>query len=92
MADRIDQLPVQTEKPNNIDLEAIKHLFANSNDKSNDKVDVKKLIVPVILFLLLSLPVVDSLFKNTISDSSLVLLFVKALVFIVVLFIVQTLV
>ena len=89
MADRIDQLPSQSEKPDNIDLEAIKHLFANSNDK--DKGDVKKFIVPVILFLLLSLPFVDSLFKSTISDSSLVLLFTKAVVFIVILFIVQTL-
>jgi len=86
MADRIDQLPNQQEKPNDIDLEAIRHLFGNSNTK----IDVKKFIVPVILFLLLSLPMVDSLLKATISDSSIVLLFVKALVFLVILFIVQT--
>jgi NADH:ubiquinone oxidoreductase subunit 3 (subunit A) len=85
MADRIDQLPNQQENPNDIDLEAIRHLFGNSNTK----IDVKKFIVPVILFLLLSLPMVDSLFKATISDSSIVLLFVKALVFLVILFIVQ---
>lgn len=89
MADRIDQLPPTTEKPSNIDMNAMRELFGNSATGTQSKVNLNKLIVPAAVFIILSLPMVDNLLKSTVSDSEMMIIFTKTVAFLIVLLVLQ---
>lgn len=80
MADRIDQLPNKNQPPNNIDIQAMQQLFKNTNQNKSG-FNIKNALIPTIVFILLSLPLVDSLIKTHIGDSDTLSLFIKAVIF-----------
>lgn len=79
-SDRIDQLPTITQKPTSIDLAAINNLFKQQQSQTS----FKKTLIPVGLFVLLSLPYVDNLIKANVTESELLGLFAKAVVFLAI--------
>jgi len=80
MSDRIDELPRTSEKPSILDTKIMNDLFNDSTKKTN----WKSILLLSLLFIVLSLPVVDKFLKN-ISDSELVILLAKTTVFVVIL-------
>ena len=84
MADRISNLPPSQEKPSDIDLNVMRDVFGDGATVANS-LQLKKLIIPTILFVVLSLPIVDRLLKNLVSDSPILIMFTKTLVFLIVL-------
>lgn len=86
--DRIDQL-TGTRTPTNLDIEAMKQLFRANEKKSTSGKDV---LLPTLLFVLLSLPIVDSAIRAKITDSNLLVLFSKALAFLLIYYIIRLIV
>lgn len=88
MADRIDQLPNNNQEPNSIDLEAIQQLFKSNQPKPG--LNLKKALIPTLVFALLNLPFVDTLIKNNVTESEMASLLVKAVAFYIIYVIVET--
>jgi hypothetical protein len=84
MADRISNLPPSQEKPSDIDVNVMRDVFGDGATVAKS-LQLKKLIIPTILFVVLSLPMVDKLLKNVVSDSPILIMFAKTLVFLIVL-------
>ena len=84
MADRISNLPPSREKPSDIDVNVMRSVFGESVTVAKS-LELKKLIIPTVLFVVLSLPMVDKLLKNVVSDSPTVIMFAKTLLFLIVL-------
>lgn len=91
MADRIDQLPPSMENPTKVDTNAMNEIFENSEAVAHvaKKMNWKNLIIPLIVFIVLSLPPVDTLFLNMLSQSEITALFAKTAVFLIVSLILQ---
>lgn len=81
-SDRIDQLPTTAQKPTSIDLAAINNLFKQQQQQSKNS--LMKTLIPVGLFVLLSLPFVDNMIKANVTESEMLGLFAKAVVFLVI--------
>jgi hypothetical protein len=88
MADRIANLPPSQERPSDIDVNVMRDVFGDGVAVANS-LQLKKLIIPAILFVVLSLPMVDNLLKNVVPDSEIVIMFVKTLIFLIVLVVLQ---
>lgn len=88
MADRIANLPPSQEHPSDIDVNVMRDVFGDGAAVAKS-LQLKKLIIPAILFVVLSLPMVDNLLKNVVPDSEMVIMFVKTLIFLVVLVVLQ---
>lgn len=88
MADRIANLPPSQEQPSDIDVNVMRDVFGDGAAVAKS-LQLKKLIIPAILFVVLSLPMVDNLLKNVVPDSEMVLMFVKTLIFLSVLVVLQ---
>lgn len=88
MADRIANLPPSQEQPSDIDVNVMRDVFGDGAAVAKS-VQLKKLIIPAILFLVLSLPMVDNLLENVVPNSEMVLMFVKTLIFLIVLVVLQ---
>ena len=88
MADRIENLPSSNEKPSNIDLNIMKEVFGEGMTVAQT-LEIKKILIPAILFIVLSLPMMNKLLKNVIPDSEFFLMFVKTLIFIIVMVLLQ---
>lgn len=88
MADRIANLPSSQEQPSDIDVNVMRDVFGEGAVVAKS-LQLKKLIIPAILFVVLSLPMVDNLLKNVVPDSEMVLMFVKTLIFLIVLVVLQ---
>ncbi len=88
MADRIANLPPSQEQPSDIDVNVMRDVFGDGAAVAKS-LQLKKLIIPAILFVVLSLPMVDNLLKNAVPDSEMVLMFVKTLIFLTVLVVLQ---
>lgn len=102
MADRIDQLPPTMKKPTSVDTNAMREIFNEpSNQYLNDKgepifhvankMNWKKFLVPLIVFIILSLPPVNNILLSMLSDSEATTLIVKTIVFIVIMLVLQLL-
>lgn len=98
MADRIDQLPPTMETPSNVDTNAMHEIFNHQSDPDlNSKafmhvakqMNWKKFLVPLIVFIILSLPPVNNIFYSMLSESETTTLIVKSVVFIVIMLILQ---
>jgi hypothetical protein len=87
MADRIDNLPSSKEDPSEIDINVMKDIFGKMSETKS--FNFKALIIPIIIFLVLSLSVTDTVMRNLISDSDVTILAVKTIIFIAVLVLVQ---
>lgn len=88
MADRIANLPQSQERPSDIDVNVMRDVFGDGVAVAKS-LQLKKLIIPTILFVVLNLPVVDNLLKNVVPDSEMVIVFVKTLIFLIVMVILQ---
>ena len=87
MADRIRNLPSSNEEPSDIDVSVMRAVFGDGVvDKS---LHVNKIIITVIVFVVLSLPVIDSLLKKVVPDSQIMIMFIKSLIFAVIIVVVQ---
>lgn len=84
-SDKINSLPLN---PNNVpsvqDLRVMETMFGNSNNNSSSY-SYSGLIVPGILFFVLSLPFVDKFLKTKISASEFILLVIKTGLFLLLL-------
>lgn len=97
MADRIDQLPPTMENPSSVDTNAMNEIFNQSrlNDKGQavmhvaNKMNWKKLLIPLVVFIVLSLPPINNIFYNLLSESETTTLIVKTTVFLVILIVLQ---
>lgn len=91
MADRIDQLPPSMEKPTKVDTNAMNEIFENSAAVAHvaKKMNWKNFIIPLIVFIILSLPPVDTLFLNMLSQSEITAFFAKIAVFLIISLILQ---
>lgn len=88
MADRIANLPPSQKQPSDIDVNVMRDVFGDGAAVAKS-LQLKKLIIPAILFVVLSLPMVDNLLKNVVPDSEMVIMFVKTLIFLIVLVVLQ---
>ena len=88
MADRIANLPLSQEQPSDIDVDVMRDVFGDGVAVAKS-LQLKKLIIPAILFVVLSLPMVNNLLKNVVPDSEMVIMFVKTLIFLIVLIVLQ---
>lgn len=88
MADRIANLPPSQEQPSDIDVNVMRDLFGDGAVVAKS-LQLKKLIIPAILFVVLSLPMVDNLLKSVVPDSEMVIMFVKTMIFLIVLVVLQ---
>ncbi len=88
MADRISNLPQSQEKPSDIDVNVMRDVFGDGVTVAKS-LQLKKLIIPTILFVVLSLPMVDKLLKNVVSDSPMLIMFAKTLIFLIVLVVIK---
>jgi hypothetical protein len=88
MADRIANLPPSQEQPLDIDVNVMRDVFGDGVAVAKS-LQLKKIIIPAILFVVLSLPMVDNLLKNVVPDSEMVIMFVKTLIFLIVLVVLQ---
>jgi len=88
MADRIANLPQSQDQPSDIDMNVMRDVFGDGVTVAKS-LQLKKLIIPTILFVVLSLPMVDNFLKNIVSDSEIILIFVKTLIFLIVMVVFQ---
>jgi formate hydrogenlyase subunit 4 len=88
MADRIANLPPSQQQPSDIDVNVMREVFGDGVAVAKS-LQLKKLIIPAILFVVLSLPMVDNLLKNVVPDSKMVIMFVKTLIFLIILVVLQ---
>jgi len=71
-----------------IDVNVMRDVFGDGVAVAKS-LQLKKIIIPAILFVVLSLPMVDNLLKNVVPDSEMVIVFVKTLIFLIVLVVLQ---
>jgi hypothetical protein len=88
MADEIKNLPQSQEIPSDIDVNVMRDIFGQGIEVAKT-VDYKKLIIPAIVFIVLSLPVIDKLLGSVVSESETILIFTKTLIFVIILVILQ---
>lgn len=89
--DFLKNLPQVEETPTKSDLEIIDFLIEESK-KLKSSINIKYTIVATCIFIILVLPVTDSLIKNNISDNSTVGIIIKTLIFCVLIICVQALI
>lgn len=87
MADRIDQLPQTNTNPSRLDSEIMSELFSQQNQRG--KIDWKYSALLLSLFVVLNLPAVNNLLTDTFSESIVLVLFIKTVVFVIALAILQ---
>jgi hypothetical protein len=85
MADPISKLPRAYEIPSEQDMRVMQTLFGSSSSTC----EARGLIVPAILFFILSLPFVDKLLKSIITASDYAIIGVKAGIFTLILLLAQ---
>ncbi len=88
MADPIRNLPPSQDQPSDIDVNVMREVFGDGQNVVKS-IQLQKVIIPAILFVVLSLPFMDHLLKNIVPDSEMLLLFVKTLIFLIVLVVLQ---
>jgi hypothetical protein len=88
MADRIANLPTSHGQTSDIDMNIMKDIFGHGTNVATS-LNLKKIIIPAIVFVILNLPTIDNLIKNNVTSSESVLLFVKTIVFLIVLVVLQ---
>ncbi len=88
MADPIRNLPPSQDQPSDIDVNVMREVFGDGQNVVKS-IQLQKVIIPAILFVVLSLPFMDHLLKNIVPDSEMMLLFVKTLIFLIVLVVLQ---
>jgi hypothetical protein len=88
MTDPIDQLPDTRGTPSDVDVKVMRDLFGNIKN-TNNHINWKKIIISSTIFVILSLPITDNLIKNSVMDSEVVSIAVKAIIFIIVLIIID---
>ena len=88
MADQIKDLPTSQDQPSGIDVNVMREIFGDGAAVAKS-LQLKKIIIPAVLFVVLSLPMVDNFLKTVVPDSEMVLMFVKTLIFLVVLVVLQ---
>ena len=71
-----------------LDVNIIRDVFGDGKAVAKS-LQLKKIIIPAILFVVLSLPIVDNLLKSVVPDSEMVIMFVKTLIFLIVLVLLQ---
>lgn len=88
MGDKIEDLPQSSAKPSETDENVMRDVFGKSAKVAN-RLDVKKVMIQLLIFVVLSLPFVDTLLKKYVSDSEVVMFFVKTILFLLVLMVLQ---
>lgn len=88
MADQIKNLPSSQDKPSDIDVNVMHDVFGDGVTVVKS-LQLKKIIIPVVLFIVLSLPMVNNFIGTVVPDSEFILMFVKTLIFLAVLAILQ---
>jgi hypothetical protein len=88
MADQIKNLPSSQDKPSDIDVNVMQDVFGDGVTVVKS-LQLKKIIIPVVLFIVLSLPMVNNFIGTVVPDSEFILMFVKTLIFLAVLAILQ---
>jgi hypothetical protein len=88
MADQIKNLPSSQDKPSDIDVNVMQDVFGDGATVVKS-LQLKKIIIPVVLFIVLSLPMVNNFIGTVVPDSEFILMFVKTLIFLAVLAILQ---
>jgi hypothetical protein len=88
MADLITNLPSSREKPSDIDVNVIRDVFGDGVSVAKS-LQLKRLIIPAVMFVVLSLPIVNGFLKTIVPDSEIVLMFVKTIIFLIVLILIQ---
>ena len=91
MADYIQNLPAPTKRPTEQDVRVIHSVFGNPVDADKTLTDeLKKLLAPALLYVLLNIPFTDNWLRNTIQPSNdYVYLAVKTSIFVVLLLLFQ---
>jgi hypothetical protein len=84
MADQIKNLPTSQEQPSDVDMNVMREIFGDGVNVAKS-LQLKKIIIPAIMFVVLSLPMIDNFLKTIVPDSDAVLIFVKTLIFLVML-------
>ncbi len=86
--DPLINLPQNNNVPSPADLEVIKTLFGDGENIAKT-LNWKQILVPTIFFVVLSLPFVNSLIQNNITNNSMLILLIKTIILIAVLIIFQ---
>ena len=86
MADHISKLPKTYEIPSEQDMRVLHSLFGSNSGSGWER---SGLIVPGILFFLLSLPFFDNIIKNVVTASDTIILLIKTGLFLLLLLIAQ---
>lgn len=89
-SDQLGALPVQrNQKPSEQDIRVMETVFGRNVANSGNGVSLSSLIIPGILFFVLSLPFVDKFIRKYLSTSDILLLSVKTGIFVLLLMILQ---
>ena len=88
--DYLKNLPQVEETPTKTDLEIIKFLVDESK-KLKNSINIKQVFIATCIFFVLVLPATDSLIENNISNNSNVIIFIKVLVFVILIVCMQML-
>jgi len=94
MADRLASLPTDENPPTNPEIQMVDYLFGKdgSQKKINGLIGEFKLsLVAGGLFVILSLPWVDTLFKNFISvaNNEVILMIIKTVLFVIIFYLIS---
>tara|TARA_Y100000816_G_C25630861_1_gene336390 strand:+ start:200 stop:511 length:312 start_codon:yes stop_codon:yes gene_type:complete len=95
MGDNINNLPINNQPPTNHELKIVKELFEDPEHQETINTSVNELkdyILAGILFLVFSLKGLDNLLKNNVAifeNSDIILVLFKALLFIIIFYIVR---
>ncbi|TFH06716.1 MAG: hypothetical protein E4H07_10080, partial [Nitrosomonadales bacterium] len=68
MADLIKNLPTSQDPPSDIDVTAMRDVFDKSSTIAKS-LQLKKIIIPVVIFIALSLPMVNKFIGTLVPDS-----------------------
>ena len=90
MTDRIANLPETNDPMSPEELNMMREIF-QAGSASVEGVKGKNLIIYGVLFFVLNLPIVDRLIKGFVDTTDIVLLALKAMVFILIIYILQVL-
>lgn len=86
--DFLQNLPQVEETPTKSDLEIIKFLVDESQ-KLKSHINIKQVFVATCIFVILVLPKTDSFIANKISDNTAIVIFIKVLIFVIVIVLIQ---
>lgn len=88
MADHLSSLPQSNEYASDSDMNVVHSVFGNTNPTEEGILstkNLKRLLFLGIIFVVINLPVIDTAIKSVLPETSdLVFLFMKTLVFIVI--------